>query len=197
MINFFNIIKLFKRLTPKLVFLLPEKNLVLPAPNLMSSGKRKFDAFFENEEDTYQVKKKYSFFSMDTSDSFSKEDPNLSPVGLKPYTSEPIGTPDQHALVVKEKLSALKLTSSHKKKDRSGHSNSSEEIQKKYMSDPSMYTDRFKAVKYKDYIYKLNACMMIRNEADAYNDFICKLVRIMKPTKIDPKGILAFLEVQW
>lgn len=169
----------------------------LPASIAMSFNKRKLEGFPGNEEDEFQVKKKQSLMSMDTTDSISKEDPNLSPIVLKPYHSEPLGTPDRQLSMGRRQLSAVKVTSSHKKKHRSAHLNFSDEIKKKYMHDPALYDDHFKVVKYKNYKYNLNDCIMICNEADAYNDFICKLIRIIKPAKYEPNGVLAFLEVQW
>jgi hypothetical protein len=75
--------------------------------------------------------------------------------------------------------------------------NSYDEIHKAYLSDPNSFVDTYKIVKYKGNIYHIAENLLIRNEADANNDFICKLLRIIRPLKPESLKVLAFLEVQW
>lgn len=154
-------------------------------------------SFFEDDVPEFEIKRKYSVLSMETNDSMSKEVTNLSPLILKAQPSEQPRSPENHKSTGREKLSVMRATSSHKKKHRSAHFNSYQEIIKIYMSDPVLYVDSFKAIKYKNYKYRLESYLLIRNEADANNDFVCKLLRIIKPNQVNEKKILAFLEVQW
>lgn len=162
----------------------------------MASDKRKMNPQFEQDDDYFQIKKKSSYISMDTNDSVPKEDTNLSPIALKPYNAEPAVPTDSQTSLIKEKPSVTKALS-HKKTDNSAQSVSFDEGVKYYMSDPSRYIDTFKAVKYKDKKYNLGDDMLIKNEGDPYSDFVCRLVRVIKPAKRDNRGILAFLEIQW
>jgi len=57
--------------------------------------------------------------------------------------------------------------------------------------------DTYKLVKYKGNIYHLEDTLLIRNEADVNSDFICRLLRIIRPLKPESLKVLAFLEVQW
>jgi len=162
-----------------------------------STHKRRANSFLSTDEYEIIIKKKHSHRSTaDTADSLSRSDFVCSPIASKILVSDLMQTPEQTIKVAKDKLSALKVCQSSKK-HKSAHLNSYEEIKKNYMSDPQDYVDTFKVVKFKSIKYKLNACMLVRNESDVENDFVCRLLRIIRPNKVDAKKILAFLEVQW
>lgn len=72
-----------------------------------------------------------------------------------------------------------------------------EEVAKKYIKDPASYIDNYKIVKYKDIKYYIGDTLLIRNHDGINDDFICKLLRIIRPIKTDLNKVLAFLEVQW
>ena len=163
----------------------------------MSLKKRKLETTSPIIENTFLIQKMNSLLSIETSDSLSKEDNMLSPLVLKSQDSEVSLTSEYQKKLAQDKLSALKSTANGKKNKRSTHLNSYEEIKRNYMSDPMDYIDNYRAVKYKNYKYLLGTCLLVKNEADADNDFICKLIKIIKPKKVDSKKILAFLEVQW
>ncbi len=59
--------------------------------------------------------------------------------------------------------------------------------------DPNRYKE-YKKLKYKDTIYEINENIMISNADDSSNDFIGKLIRIMR---IDAEKILTLIEIQW
>ncbi len=162
--------------------------------------KRRANSFLSCDEYEIQIKKKHSHHghhsTADTADSLSRSDSVFSPIASTILLSDPTQTPEQTIRIAKDKLSAMKVCQSSKK-HKSAHLNSYEEIKKNYMSNPQDYVDSYKVVKFKNIKYKLNACMLVRNESDAENDFVCKLLRIIRPNKADAKKILAFLEVQW
>jgi len=83
------------------------------------------------------------------------------------------------------------------RKPKSTSTNANEELKNEYTNDPAAYVDTYEFLKYKDYTYKLNDNLAIRNEADFNNDFVCKLTRIIRPKELDTSKVLAFLEVQW
>jgi hypothetical protein len=72
-----------------------------------------------------------------------------------------------------------------------------QDLVQKYIKDPTSFIDNYKVLKYRDIKYYINADLLVRNEADVNNDFICKLIRIIRPNKLENNKILAFLEVQW
>jgi len=168
----------------------------LDTPLTSCIGKRRANSFYNDDEYEFQIKKKSSLLSTDTTDSLSRDDALLSPTTLKNHGADSMHTPDHGYKVAKDKLSALKRCQSSKK-HKSAHLNSYDEIRKNYMSDAQDYVDTFKMVKFKNIKYSLNSCMLVRNETDVENDFVCKLLRIIRPKKVDAKKILAFLEVQW
>ena len=163
----------------------------------MSLQKRSLESLQELDDQELDIIKKASLITTETYDSSSKEDPTLSPVAFKAHFSEHVQTPERHESGNLDKSGHSKTMESGRRKNRSGQLNSYEEFKQTYMSDPSHYADNYKVVKYRNYRYKLNTCMLIRNEADAENDFVCKLIRIIKPKKLDENRVLAFLEVQW
>jgi len=85
----------------------------------------------------------------------------------------------------------------HTPKKKSKHATTYEEFARKCLKDPSAYIDTYKVVKFRNVKYRVNDTLLILNEEDANNDFICTLLRIIKPVKYDEKKVLAFLEVQW
>ena len=159
--------------------------------------KRRANSFLSSDEYEIIIKKKHSHHShystADTADSLSRSDFVCSPIASKLPLSDLMQTPEQTFKLARDKLSALKVNQSSKK-HKSAHLNSYEEIKKNYMSDPQDYVDTFKVVKFKNIKYKLGACMLVRNESDVENDFVCKLLRIIRPNKVDAKKIFAFLE---
>ena len=91
---------------------------------------------------------------------------------------------------------AMTLQRSRKKKQNTTTS-VGEELKAEYVNDPEAYIDTYQSLKYKDYMYKIGDILLIKNESDAVNDFVCKLNRIIRPVKLDSSKVLAFLEVQW
>ncbi len=83
------------------------------------------------------------------------------------------------------------------RKPKSASTNANDELKNEYTNDPAAYVDTYEFLKYKDYTYKLNDTLAIRNEADFNNDFVCKLTRIIRPKDLETSKVLSFLEVQW
>lgn len=74
---------------------------------------------------------------------------------------------------------------------------SSTNVVKLLLSDPTKYNDTYTGIKYKNTIYRVKDNLMIENDGDPDNDYICKLLRVIRPKDPDEFKILAVLEVQW
>ena len=74
---------------------------------------------------------------------------------------------------------------------------SSTNVVKLLLSDPSKYNDTYTGIKYKNTVYRVKDNLLIRNDADPENDFVCKMVRVIRPNNIEEYMILAVLEIQW
>ena len=70
-------------------------------------------------------------------------------------------------------------------------------LKKAFLNDPSKYNDTFTGVKYKNTTYRINDNLLVRNESDPENDFLCKLLRVIRPNNPEDVKLLAVLEVQW
>lgn len=91
----------------------------------------------------------------------------------------------------KSKTDSLKNSESSKHRKRV---NQYEELRSRYFSDPSKYK-QYRNLKYKSHIYKVQDAVLILNEDDPTNDFICKLLNIYRYDEDD--RTLVFIEVQW
>lgn len=70
-------------------------------------------------------------------------------------------------------------------------------LKKAFLDDPTKYNDTFTGVKYKNTTYRINDNLLVRNEEDPENDFICKLLRVIRPNNPEDVKLIAVLEVQW
>ena len=153
---------------------------------MSSIQKRKLENFLSEEIPIHKkLNTQESLINLHKNDK-ANESPNASTMTTSP--NDQIITENQ----LKQHETPVRNTTGPKKQEKSSY----EEIHKAYLSDPSSFVDTYKVVKYKGNIYHIEDKLLIRNEADANSDFICKLLRIIRPLKETLK-MLAFLEVQW
>ena len=93
-------------------------------------------------------------------------------VSITPPLSSEINTETK----LKQGESPLKNKKGPKKQEKSSY----EEIHNAYLNDPNSFIDTNKVVKYKGNSYHIEDKLLIRNEADTNNDFIGKLLRIIR-----------------
>ena len=66
---------------------------------------------------------------------------------------------------------------------------------RKCLKDKTSYQDSYKKFKFKNSIYNIGDAILVKNDGDPLNDFVGKLLRILRPKKMDSNKIVAFLEV--
>jgi len=116
------------------------------------------------------------------------------------YSSNPQKGSKENSLSMQDKLnleeSGSKADQGSKKKSKFPIT-SYEGISKDYLENTNLYIDTYKKLKYKGFSYSVNDTLLVKNELDPNNDYICKLIKIIRPIKLEPDKILSFLEVQW
>mmetsp|Transcript_8783 Transcript_8783/g.7757 ORF Transcript_8783/g.7757 Transcript_8783/m.7757 type:complete len:180 (+) Transcript_8783:69-608(+) len=70
-----------------------------------------------------------------------------------------------------------------------------DEITLDYLNNPQSFIDSYTSFKFKNQFYHVGENLIIKSESDITPDLIGKLIRIIRPKKLDPSKILAFLEI--
>jgi len=153
----------------------------------------------KNDEEEFQIKKKIRLLSMDTIETFPREE---SVSGLTPQKEsslnsiQSIQSQEHSKLEFNAEFSfASPIESAKKSHFPSTHIHTNSKLLNNYLNQLPSYEDNFTTIKYNDYKYKVNTNILVNDEMK--NVLICKVIRIIRPNKVDSRRILAFLEVQW
>lgn len=71
------------------------------------------------------------------------------------------------------------------------------QIKKLLLNEPYKFNDTYTGIKYKNTVYRLYDNLLIKNESDSENDFLGRLIRIIRANDPEEINFLAILEVQW
>ena len=164
----------------------------------MFSNKRNGETFFHDNKDDeeFQIKKKNRLMSMDTSDTSPLRESIFGLIPQKDSSMHSINSFEHSKL---ETCTEFSFSSpiDHGKKNHfpSAYLHSNSELLKKFLKELSSYEDKFTVIKYNNHKYRLHTALLVKNEMN--NVHICKLIRIIRPIKVNSNKILAFLEVEW
>jgi hypothetical protein len=71
-------------------------------------------------------------------------------------------------------------TSKTPPKKKTNLNSSHEDMARRYNKDPSQFVDNYKLLKFKDAKYGIGDAVLIRNQDNIADDFICKLLKIIR-----------------